>query len=120
MFVYIQAIDGWIESHVHELTELPGITIPEERRSESFQYAPAPWAIAIVVFLSPIPILNNNYFYCSIYKKMYTFDGYSTPITIVVFGAYFPSNPHFDFYSVCISTHVHNFYTVRKLALRPI
>ena len=49
---------------------------------------------------------------------MYTFDGYSTPITIIVFGAYFPSNPHFDFYSVCISTHVHNLYTVRKLALR--
>ena len=96
------------------------VTIPEERRSESFQYAPAPWAIAIVVFLSPITILNNNYFYCSIYKKMYTFDGYSTPITIVVFGAYFPSNLHFDFYSVCISTHVHNLYTVRKLALRPI
>ena len=51
---------------------------------------------------------------------MYTFDGYSTPITIVVIGACFPSIPHFDFYSVCISTHVHNLYTVRKLALRLI
>ena len=53
-------------------------------------------------------------------QKMYLFDGYSTPITIVVIGAYFPSIPLFDFYSVCLSTQVHNFYTVRKLALRPI
>ena len=36
---------------------------------ESFQYAPAPWAIAIVVFLSPITISNNNYFLCPIYRK---------------------------------------------------
>ena len=56
----------------------------------------------------------------SFIKEMYWFDGYSTPITIVVIGAYFPSIPLFDFYSVCISTHVHNLYTVRKLALRPI
>ena len=53
-------------------------------------------------------------------QKMYSFDGYSTPITIVVVGAYFPSIPLFDFYSVCISTHVHNLYTVGKLASRPI
>ena len=53
-------------------------------------------------------------------QKMYLFDGYSTPITIVVIGAYFPSIPLFDFYSVCLSTQVHNLYTVRKLALRPI
>ena len=53
-------------------------------------------------------------------QKMYSFDGNSPPITIVVIGAYFPSIPLFDFYSVCLSTQVHNFYTVRKLALRPI
>ena len=51
---------------------------------------------------------------------MYTFDGYSTPITIVVFGAYFPSILLFDFYSVCLAMHVYNLYTVRNLALRPI
>ena len=53
-------------------------------------------------------------------QEMYSFDGNSTPITIVVIGAYFPSIPLFDFYSVCLSTQAHNLYTVRKLALRPI
>ena len=53
-------------------------------------------------------------------QKMYSFDGNSTPITIVVIGAYFPSISHFDFYNVLLSTQVHNLYTVRKLALRPI
>ena len=51
---------------------------------------------------------------------MYSFDGDSTPITIVVIGAYFPSIPLFDFYSVGLSTHVYNLYTVGKLASRPI
>ena len=32
---------------------------------------------------------------------MYWFDGYSTPITHLVLGAYFPSILLFDFYSVC-------------------
>ena len=53
-------------------------------------------------------------------QKMYWFDGDSTPITIVVIGAYFPSILFFDFYSVCFGTHVHNLYTARKLAFRPI
>ena len=53
-------------------------------------------------------------------QKMYSFDGNSTPITIVVIGAYFPSIPLFDFYSVFFSTQVHNLYTVGKLASRPI
>ena len=51
---------------------------------------------------------------------MYSFDGDSTPITIVVIGAYFPSILLFDFYSVFLSTQIHNLYTARKLALRPI
>ena len=51
---------------------------------------------------------------------MYTFDGYSTPITIVVVGAYFPSIPLFDFYSIRLSTNVYSLYTAGKLALRPI
>ena len=55
-----------------------------------------------------------------LYTKMYLFDGYSTPIRNVVVGAYFPSIPLFDFYSVRFSTHVPNLYTVGKLASRPI
>ena len=51
---------------------------------------------------------------------MYSFDGDSTPITIVVIGAYLPSILLFDFYSICISTNVYNLYTAGKLALRPI
>ena len=53
-------------------------------------------------------------------QKMYWFDGDSTPITIVVIGAYFPSILLFDFYSVFFSTQAHNLYTVGKLASRPI
>ena len=53
-------------------------------------------------------------------QKMYSFDGDSTPITIVVIGAYFPSILLFDFYSVFLSTQIHNLYTARKLAFRPI
>ena len=53
-------------------------------------------------------------------QKMYSFDGDSTPITIVVIGAYFPSIALSDFYSIRLSTHVHNLYTVGKLASRPI
>ena len=53
-------------------------------------------------------------------QKMYSFDGDSTPITIVVIGAYLPSILLFDFYSICISTNVYNLYTAGKLALRPI
>ena len=47
----------WFDGYSTPITHLvlgAYFTIPEERRSESFQYAPAPWAIAIVVFLSPI------------------------------------------------------------------
>ena len=51
---------------------------------------------------------------------MYSFDGDSTPITIVVIGAYLPSIPLFDFYSIRLSTNVYNLYTAGKLALRPI
>ena len=51
---------------------------------------------------------------------MYSSDGNSTPITIVVIGTYFPSILLFDFYSICPGVYVHNFYTVGKLALRPI
>ena len=54
----------------------------------------------------------------SFIKEMYWFDGYSTPITHLVLGAYFPSILLFDFYSVCLDTYVYNLYTVRKLALR--
>ena len=53
-------------------------------------------------------------------QKMYSYDGDSTPITIVVIGAYFPSILLFDFYSVFLSTQIHNLYTARKLAFRPI
>ena len=53
-------------------------------------------------------------------QKMYSFDGDSTPITIVVIGAYLPSISLFDFYSIHLSTNVHNLYTAGKLALRPI
>ena len=56
----------------------------------------------------------------SFIKEMYWFDGYSTPITHLVLGAYFPSILLFDFYSICISTNVYNLYTAGKLALRPI
>ena len=66
---------------------------------------------------------NNFYIQCflmSFIKEMYWFDGYSISITHLVLGAYFPSILLFDFYSVCISTHVHNLDTVRKPALRPI
>ena len=56
----------------------------------------------------------------SFIKEMYWFDGYSTSITHLVLGAYFPSILLFDFYSVCLDTHVYNLYTVRKLALSPI
>ena len=51
---------------------------------------------------------------------MYAFDGYSTPIRNVVIGAYFPSITLSDFYIICLSTHVHNLYTIGKLALRPM
>ena len=56
----------------------------------------------------------------SFIKEMNWFDGYSTPITHLVLGAYFPSMLLCDFYSVCLDTHVYNLYTVRKLALRQI
>ena len=56
----------------------------------------------------------------SFIKEMYWFDGYSTPITRLVLGAYFPSILLFNFYSVFLDTHVYNLYTVRKLALRQI
>ena len=71
-------------------------------------------------FFVPDNKLYIQLFLMSYKQKMYSFDGNSTPITIVVIGAYFPSIPLFDFYSVCLSTQVHNFYTVKKLALRPI
>ena len=51
---------------------------------------------------------------------MYAFDGYSTPIRNIVFGAYFPSIALFDFYSIRLSTDVYNLYTAGNLALRPI
>ena len=56
----------------------------------------------------------------SFIKEMYWFDGYSTPITHLVLGAYFPSILLFDFYSVFFSTQVHNLYTVGNLASRLI
>ena len=47
---------------VHRSVNKIAITIPEEQRLESFQYALAPWAIAIVVFLSPITKSIYNFF----------------------------------------------------------
>ena len=99
---------------------LRSVTIPEERRVESFQYALAHWAIAIVVFLSPVTISVYNSFLILYIPKMYAFDGYSTPIRNIVIGAYFPSITLSDFYSIRLSMHVHNLYTVGKLSSRPI
>ena len=71
-------------------------------------------------FFVPDNKLYIQHFLMSHKQEMYSFDGDSTPITIVVIGAYFPSILLFDFYSVCLDTHVYNLYTVRKLALRRI
>ena len=96
------------------------VKIPEERRVESFQYALAHWAIAIVVFLSPVTISVYNSFLILYIPKMYAFDGYSTPIRNIVIGAYFPSIALSDFYIICLSMHVHNLYTVGNLSSSPI